>query len=280
MRHLLAVVVFAISLIPALPGSSAAGTMEDVISRGTLRVGIAEETFFPWVARDANGGLIGFEVDVAHDLATVLGVRLEFREFPYDDLLSKLSIGDVDVVVSAIAVTTDNARQALLSDPYGHVDYFLVVNTDSLPESADDGDYDIEGYKVGVAAGSVAETLALRIFKNAEVLPMEDEGAARDAMADDTINSVILPTPYPTYMMMNFPDQFALASDSLFATAQAVAVRPSDLRFINFINAWITENRENGRLGEARDYWFSSEDWEAQLNGTLAIDDEAKDTDN
>ena len=41
------------------------GTMDAVIDRGTLRIGIAEEDFLPWIGRDKAGKLLGFEVDVA-----------------------------------------------------------------------------------------------------------------------------------------------------------------------------------------------------------------------
>ncbi|MBA5778560.1 transporter substrate-binding domain-containing protein [Stappia sp. F7233] len=251
-----------------------AGAMEDAVKRGSLRIGIAEEDFLPWIGRDADGNRIGFEVDVGQDLARVLGVTPDFVELPFDDLPYHLIAGDVDVIVSALSVTAARARTMLFSIPYGTTDYWLVVDKDTLPESAKDGEYDVAGYKVGVMAGSLAEIAAARFFKQAEIVPLADEGAARDALENSELNAIIVPSPYPTYMMERRPDRFLLGSDSLFSTSEAVAARPDSLRFINFVDAWITENRGNGRLDQAYDYWFGSTDWMDRLDKTLGESDE------
>ena len=77
-------------------------------------------------------------------------------------------------------------------------------------------------------------------------------------------------------MMLRHPDRFAIGSDILFSTAQAIAVRPDSLRFINFIDSWITENEMNGRKQQAQDFWFGSLDWENRLSSDAAVTDEAK----
>ena len=77
---------------------------------------------------------------------------------------------------------------------------------------------------------------------------------------------LLRPPPYPTLMMLRHPDRFAVGSDALFSTAQAIAVRPDSLRFINFIDSWITENELKGRMHQAQDYRFGSLDWENRLS--------------
>ena len=51
---------------PALAQAPAA-MVDEVKKRGVLRSGLS--TFVPWAMRDKNGGLIGFELDVARRLA-------------------------------------------------------------------------------------------------------------------------------------------------------------------------------------------------------------------
>ena len=43
----------AVLILPAY-----AGTMDDVINRGSLRIGIAQEFFMPWIGRDPSGALL------------------------------------------------------------------------------------------------------------------------------------------------------------------------------------------------------------------------------
>jgi len=261
----------AVLILPAY-----AGTMDDVINRGSLRIGIAQESFMPWIGRDPSGALLGYEIDVATDLARVLSVEPKFVEVPYAELQTRLSNGDVDVIVSGYTVTANRARSALFSKPYGNAEFWLVVDTKTLPDSAKDGNYDVEGYKVGVMAGTVSEELARGMFLKSTIVPLHDDTAVRDALDKGEVNAVVAPTPYPTYMMLRHPDRFAIGSDALFSTAQAIAVRPDSLRFINFIDSWITENEMNGRKQQAQEYWFGSLDWENRLSGDAAVTDEAK----
>ncbi|NRG16967.1 transporter substrate-binding domain-containing protein [Rhizobiales bacterium] len=273
-RHTIAGLAGAALLAMTMAGSAHADAMEDAIKRGSLRIGIAEENFLPWIGRNADGTLLGFEVDVARDLAGVLGVDADFVELPFDDLSNHLLIGDIDVIVSAYSVTSERARSLLYSIPYGETDYWLVVDKSTLPEGADEGEYDVEGYKVGVMDDSIAETLAGRLFNQAEIVALADEAAARDAFEKGELNAIIVPTPYPTYIMLRNPDRFLLGSDSLFGTSEAVAVRPDSQRFVNFINAWIIENQASGRLAEAREYWFGSFDWMDRLDESAGESDE------
>ena len=46
-----------------------------ILSSGVLRVGV-EQALKPWSFRDTNGQLIGFEVDLANEVADTLGVGL------------------------------------------------------------------------------------------------------------------------------------------------------------------------------------------------------------
>lgn len=262
-------------LLPVLSAACFADSMENVIERGNLRVGIASESFLPWVGRDPSGRILGFEVDVAEDLARVLGVEPQFVEFPFDDLLHHLSIGDVDVVISGVAVSAARARSALFSIPYGHTDHWLLVDKETLPSSGKEGEYDVEGYKVGAMKGSIAEDEARRLFHRAEIVTFADEEAAREALDKRELNAIIVPTPYPTFMMLQHPERFLLGSDALFGTSEAIALRPDDLRFVNFINAWIVENSASGRLQQARDYWFGTLSWIKRVDGEPEISDEA-----
>lgn len=269
-RNLLAklfVLLLAIVTLASLVRSVSAETMETVIQRGSLRIGIAAEDFFPWVGRDKAGKPVGFDVDIAQDLARALGVRPEFVETPFADLLAALSSGRVDAIISAYSITTDRARLALFSTPYGETDYYLLVDRKSLPESASEGDYDVAGFRVGVIAGTVEEDIAARSFMKAEIVRLPDDAASRDALVKGEVGGIIAATPIPNFMMLREPDRYAIGSDPLFSTSEAVAVRPDSLRFVNFIDAWLEANRANGRLRAAQDYWFDSLEWEGRVTG-------------
>ena len=71
----------------AAPVRAAGAMVDEVKARGVLRSGLS--TFVPWAMRDKNGGLIGFELDVARrarPVRRVLG-RLGIRPVRVGQLL-------------------------------------------------------------------------------------------------------------------------------------------------------------------------------------------------
>ena len=55
------------------------------------------------VAKDSN--LIGLEIDLAHDLADAMGVDLEFKLMPFEELLLSVEKGEIDGAMSGITIT-------------------------------------------------------------------------------------------------------------------------------------------------------------------------------
>ncbi|WP_226577182.1 substrate-binding periplasmic protein [Acuticoccus sediminis] len=263
----------ALVLLPTLAGAGAPaaaqtdGTLGDIGARGSIRVAVAEETFLPWLGRDADGDLLGFEVDVASDVAAALDVAVEFVEVPYDELPRCLAEAQCDVVVSAYSITAARARSVRFSDPYGSTDYFLVVDMDALPPDAIDGEYDVSEMSVGVTGGSPAATFAAGVFSNARIVRFGDDNAVRDALRDGEVDGAILPDPYPNFLLAQDPEKYGIGSDPLFGTVEGFAVAPGADDLLSVLNAWVAENTANGRLGAARAYWFSSLDWMGRLDG-------------
>ena len=70
---LLATTVMAGEMQQKLVAESA---IEQIVQRGTLRVGM--DVFVPWAMKDKKGELIGFEIDVARQLAKDMGLQVEF----------------------------------------------------------------------------------------------------------------------------------------------------------------------------------------------------------
>ncbi len=255
--------------LPALLFNAAANARDlaDIIASGKIRVAIAEEPFIPWLTRDGEGKPIGFEVDVAHDLADGLGVEVEFVETPFRDLIGVLTAGEVDLIVSALSITPERARRVLFSDPYGQSDLELVVANSRLPEGAADESYDMEGMRIAVVADTTTEIEGRDRFRNSEIVTFPDLGAAQDAFLGGDVNAIIAVKPYPAFIQSMNPEDYVSPGDPLSSTVEAIAVGPSDQRLLNYVNSWIAQAIASGFLEEATHYWFETLDWVDQVPG-------------
>src|SRR3954454_16863452 len=85
-------------------GAAAQSRLDDVITRGTLLVGLTGDDR-PFSVRDKEtGAYSGLDVDMAGDLAAALGVRLEIVPTTRGTLLTDLGNGRFDIVMGGISI--------------------------------------------------------------------------------------------------------------------------------------------------------------------------------
>ena len=77
-------------------GSTAEAASGDLLSeiqaKGTITVAM-EGTWAPWTYHDENDNLVGYDVEVATEIAKKLGVEPQFVEGEWDGLLAGLDAG-------------------------------------------------------------------------------------------------------------------------------------------------------------------------------------------
>jgi len=125
-------------------------TLAAIRQKGTLVVGVKTD-YPPFGMLDAQGQGIGFEHDLAADIARRLGVRLVKVSVTGANRLQKLEEGSVDLVVATTGDTAERRRIATLIEP----NYYASGVTLFTPPDPKIRDWvDIRGKKVCVAQGS------------------------------------------------------------------------------------------------------------------------------
>ena len=70
-----------------------------------------EGTWAPWTYHDESDKLVGFDVEVAQQIAGKLGVEAEFIEGEWDGLLAGLEAGRYDIMVNGVDYTEERAQK-------------------------------------------------------------------------------------------------------------------------------------------------------------------------
>ncbi|MCR4941506.1 MAG: transporter substrate-binding domain-containing protein [Campylobacter sp.] len=70
----------------------------------TLRVGTNAE-YPPFEFIDENRNITGFDMELARELATRVGVELDILNMSFDGLIPALKSGKIDVAISAMSAT-------------------------------------------------------------------------------------------------------------------------------------------------------------------------------
>jgi polar amino acid transport system substrate-binding protein len=90
---------------------------KEVLARGVLRVGV-QGALKPWSYRDPNGQLIGFEVDLAHDVANAMGLQLELVPIESANRIQFLQQGKIDVIIGTMGDTPERRQIVGMVEPH------------------------------------------------------------------------------------------------------------------------------------------------------------------
>jgi polar amino acid transport system substrate-binding protein len=116
MRKSLAIAGMIIVSWAASAGSLAAQTLEKIKERGVLVVGTKAD-YKPFGFRDPTGAIIGFEPDLAKDVADRLGVKLQLEPVVSANRMQFLQQGKIDLMLATMNVTDERRKAVGIVEP-------------------------------------------------------------------------------------------------------------------------------------------------------------------
>ncbi len=150
------------------------------VTDGVLSVGSCLD-YAPFESIE-GGDEVGFDVDLAEEIATRLGLTVEWVKADFDTIFTSVSEGQFDMVAAASTITAERQEVVDFSDPYYNSRQALVVNTTETPDIASTADLG-EGHVVGVQKGTTGADWAKENLVPQGV-ELKTYGAAPDAFRD------------------------------------------------------------------------------------------------
>lgn len=117
----------------AVPGLANADAMADIKKKGTLVVG-SKADYRPFGYLDPSGKIVGFEPDLAADIAKRLGVKLELVPVVASNRMQFLQQGKIDLMIATMSDTPERRKLVDIRDPnyYGSGTNVLAKKSDRI----------------------------------------------------------------------------------------------------------------------------------------------------
>jgi len=248
----------------AFSGQAAARDLQDVLNGGKLRVGVT--LFAPWAARSAGGELVGFEVDVARQLAADMGVEATLLAYDVDRLVPALEAGEIDIIAAGLTITPERALHVNFSQPYAESGVGLATHTERTANVTDISALDDETFTIAAVEGSVGAALARRLWPRARVQVFASADAATKALLSGEVHGYVEDEPVPTFLALENPGVIDVPTNRpLLVSPAGFAINKGDPDFLAFLNAWITAREADTWLPTTASYWFKSLRWQERL---------------
>lgn len=168
-RTVLALTLALILCLGLLAGCGSSGTgsdtdvPDDIVSedsdlayiqdKGALVVGITD--FAPMDYKDEEGNWIGFDADMAREVAEALGVEVEFVEIDWDNKIMELDAKSIDCVWNGMTLTDEVLKSMDCSNAYCNNAQVVVVPVDVADKYQDTES--LAELNFAVEAGSAGE---------------------------------------------------------------------------------------------------------------------------
>ena len=115
--HKLLLTAAATAVAVALAAAPAAAqTLEKIKQRGVIVVG-SKADYKPFGFRDPSGAIVGFEPDIAREVAAKLGVKLELEPVVSSNRMQFLQQGKIDLMIATMNDKPDRRQVVGIIDP-------------------------------------------------------------------------------------------------------------------------------------------------------------------
>jgi polar amino acid transport system substrate-binding protein len=230
----------------------------DIQKRGTLKVGMS--TFVPWAMRDKQGGLIGFEIDVATKLAADMGVEVEFVPTAWSGIIPSLLAKKFDVIIGGMSITAQRNLTVNFTTPYAHSGQMMAANTKLAGNYTTIADYNQANVTIACRRGATPCKAAQKLFPKSTLRQFDDDAQAFQEVVNGNAHAMISSAPKPRFWSEAYPNEVFVAFDgeNLTRGNEGFALRKGDSDALNFFSNWIVVNTSSGWLKERHDFWFKN----------------------
>lgn len=238
-------------LLAVLPVTAQESRLERTLAAARLRVCIWPDYYgISW--RDPKTQqLSGIDVDLAHELAKDLRVKLEFVDSSFARLVDDVTQERCDVAMFAVGITPQRAEQLRFTRPHLKSDIYAIT-TKSNRRIRTWEDIDRPGIVVAVAKGTLHEPVMRERLRQASLLvTATTQGREQEV---ESGRADVFMTDYPfSRRMLETTDWARLVAppQTYHVTPYAYAVKPGDDRWYARVERFMSDVKRDGRLAAA-----------------------------
>jgi len=248
-----------IELAAATPPRNPASRLAAIRERGTLRVGYLKDAL-PFVFHNQKGETVGLEVDMAHLLASELGVGLEFVRVPSADIGKHLSSGRIDVIMSGLLVTPERALEFRFTRPHMEATLSLIV-PDHLRGrfSTNEKLRALEGITIAMVDLPYYSKFVERYLPSAKVVRIDSARQFFKAEPDQ-FDALLYSAEAGSAWTLVYPKFSVVVPKPKTVSAPIALGLPRDApRLFDFVDTWLQLQCDAGVCAALRRYWILGE---------------------
>ena len=247
----LLLVIVGISLIlGGCSGGEEQTKLEEIKEKGKIVLGTAAD-YPPYEFHkeiDGEDKIVGFDIEIAKEIAADLGVELEIKDMKFNGLLAALKAGNIDFIIAGMVPTEERAKNVDFSVPYYAAEQKLLIKAEKS------GNYqkmtDLDGMKIGAQKATVQQEIAEKKIEASDYKFLSKITDLVLELKNDKVGGIVLVKPVAqSYAQAN--EDLAVADLSLGKEdGIAVAVDKGNKELLNNINSSLEKLLKENKIAE------------------------------
>lgn len=222
-----------------------------IVHAQTAKLRIATEgTYPPWSYKDAQGQLLGWDVEIANALCDRMKLQCEIIAQDWDGIIPGLTAKKYDAIVASMGMTEARKQRVAFTDKYKEVVSRFVARKGTVKDLSPEA---LKGKKIGVQRGSIqAPFLEQNFGKMADIRLYDTPQAAELDLIAGRVDLIFgnMVTYYVGFFKQPEAKDFEFVGPEfkggLLGDGAGIALRKEDGELVARFNKALAEIRADG----------------------------------
>lgn len=253
MRKIILLVVLSLA---ALSTPTEARTLDEIISDGTLRIGV-NPNFPPMSSFGMTNQLEGFDVDVGQRVADALGVKAEFVTTEAAQRVPFLVSNRIDIALGAMTRTPERAKLIAYTIPL-HSEAMGVITTDKV-DIQSWRDLDRPDITLVNMRGNLSVSLLEDMLPKPKVLLVDGNADTIRAIAQGRADALVENVDLFLKFTKNYRNvNWRILDDTIYTSYCGIGIGKGNESLRSYLNILLHDLHTSGFVNETWEKWYGT----------------------
>ena len=233
-------------------GSDAVAALK---SRGTFVLGL-DDSFPPLGFRSEDNEVVGYDIDLAKEVAKRLGVDFRAQPIDWDAKEMELETGKIDCIWNGFTITDERKNALSFTEAYLNNDQVLVVRSDSGINSLSDMKNKIVGIQSGSSAQEAVDDNAAFSSSISKLIMFKDNITALNDLDIGGVDGVVMDSVVANYSIAQTKKPFKVIDESLANEGYGIGFRKNEPELRDAVWTILQEMQKDGTVTAISQKWF------------------------
>ena len=193
----------------------------------------------------SNGEIVGVDVDIAKEIAASMGKELVIKDIAFDSIINEVKTGKADFGAAGISYNEERAKSVDFTINYSTSKQVVIVKNNSGITNVGD----INGKKIAVQLGSIADTYVSSTYKDVSVVRQKKYLAAIEDLNTGKVDCVVMDL-LPAEQILKTNSGLKILDGALVEDSYGMIVKKGNKELLNNINRVLEKLKNEGKIDE------------------------------